>query len=183
MSQIASLYTDPSAPEATSGAASGATAVASSPASAASDSAAAYANDPLGLFDPWRDSAPAGPTCYQLPDGRIWLAEAGHFIAAAPAPANLVQLSGPRCAAIGAEAYLCETLLLHNFPLGEVAIYTAEGIRRKLAELDAQYLSPRTLAGLQTGDAQARANWTAHELAAEPLRQKLRQLEPAAPQA
>lgn len=73
-------------------------------------------------------------------------------------------------------AYLAKTLAFYNFPLGELAIYSIKGIKEELDRLDEDYLTPRILAGLSTGDVYAMAQWQEHEVKAAPLRQRLKEL-------
>ena len=74
-------------------------------------------------------------------------------------------------------AYLARTLAFYNYPLGELAALSAKGIREELARLDAEYLTPRVLAGLATGDAYAGERWLEHERKAAPLRARLAEME------
>ena len=74
-------------------------------------------------------------------------------------------------------AYLAKTLAFYGYPLGELAVYSVKGIKEELARLDAEYLSPRVLAGLATGDAFAGERWLEHEQKAAPLRATLAELE------
>lgn len=73
--------------------------------------------------------------------------------------------------------YLAETLAFYGYPLGELAIYSAKGIKEELDRLDKQYLTPRILAGLSTGDEYAQGQWQEHEEKAAPLRNRLKQME------
>lgn len=74
-------------------------------------------------------------------------------------------------------AYLAQTLAFYDYPLGELVMYSSKGIKEELARLDAEYLTPRTLAGLATGDSYAMTKWQEHEQKAIPLRQRLEELE------
>lgn len=73
--------------------------------------------------------------------------------------------------------YLAKTLAFYDYPLGELVMYSAKGIKEELQRLDEEYLTPRTLAGLATGDSYAMAQWQEHETKAVPLRQRLEDLE------
>lgn len=73
--------------------------------------------------------------------------------------------------------YLAKTLAFYDYPLGELVMYSAKGIKEELQRLDNEYLTPRTLAGLATGDQYAIAQWQEHETKAAPLRQRLEELE------
>lgn len=74
-------------------------------------------------------------------------------------------------------AYLVKTLAFYNYPLGDLIIYSPKEIREELARLDAEYLTPRTLAGLTIGDEIAIARYAEHEDRAAPLRERLKELE------
>lgn len=73
--------------------------------------------------------------------------------------------------------YLAKTLAFYDYPLGDLVMYSVKGIKEELARLDAEYLTPRTLAGLSTGDAEAMTRWQEHEEKAIPLRTRLKELE------
>lgn len=73
--------------------------------------------------------------------------------------------------------YLAKTLAFYDYPLGELVMYSTKGIKEELQRLDEEYLTPRTLAGLATGDSYAMTQWQEHETKAVPLRQRLEELE------
>ena len=73
--------------------------------------------------------------------------------------------------------YLAKTLAFYDLPLGELAMYSEKGIKEELARLDAEYLTPRTLAGLSQNDQEALERYAEHEKKAAPLRERLRELE------
>lgn len=73
-------------------------------------------------------------------------------------------------------AYLAKTLAFYGYPLGELVIYSVKGIKETLKKLDDEYLTPRTLAGLSTGDTLAISRWQEHEEKAAPLRERLSEL-------
>lgn len=75
------------------------------------------------------------------------------------------------------EKYLAATLAFYDYPLGELAMLTAKGIQEELDRLDAEYLTPRILAGLATGDKFALSQWHEHEEKAAPLRKRFEELE------
>ena len=75
------------------------------------------------------------------------------------------------------EKYLIRTLEFSHYPLGELALLSAQGIKDEFLKLDAEYLTPRTLAGLSAGDTEAGDRWLEHERLARPLRERLRELE------
>lgn len=108
---------------------------------------------------------------YQIGDGRLWDTEAAAFIETAPEGIELVELvsaDGP-----ADEACLARALNFYGYPLGELADSIPEALLAQLAELDAEWLSPRTLGALATGDAAALARWQEHEALAAPIRAKL----------
>ena len=108
---------------------------------------------------------------YQLSDGRLWDVDGACFVEIATNDAEIVQLYADGKPA--GEDYLIRTLRFYGHPLGELAEKDEQGLRDRLAALDARYLTPRVLAGLATGDAYAAGRWEAHEAEAEPLREKL----------
>lgn len=136
---------------------------------------------------------------YKLADGRLWHASRGEFVtkpvmaaeagepgegesagleAAAPADGagamiiDLVSAEGR-----SDEKYLAETLESLNLPLGEMVWISITGLKRELEKLDAEYLTPRTLAGLAVQDAYALEKWREHEEKAAPLRERINELE------
>lgn len=116
---------------------------------------------------------------YRLADGRMWDVAKVCFIDAEEAAAcvgakviDLVSAEG-----VSDETYLAKTLAFYGYPMGELALLSRKGIHEELARLDAEYLTPRTLAGLGTGDAEALARWNEHEERAIPLRERLAELE------
>ena len=108
---------------------------------------------------------------YSIADGRLWAVEEARFIEIAPEGAEIIPLYADGKPA--GEDYLIRTLRFYGHPLGELAEKDEQGLRDRLAALDARYLTPRVLAGLATGDAYAAGRWEAHEAEAEPLREKL----------
>lgn len=112
---------------------------------------------------------------YQLADGRYWDTQSAAYIDTLPDGAAVIPLYANGYPA--GEAYLLRTLRFYGFPLGGLANQCPEAIKEQLAALDAQYLTPRVLAGLATGDDYAAAQWATHETKAAPLREKLAELE------
>ena len=108
---------------------------------------------------------------YQLADGRLWDVEVAAYVFGASADAEIIPLYSDGKPT--GEGYLIRTLRFYGHPLGELAEKDEQGLRDRLAALDARYLTPRVLAGLATGDAYAVGRWEAHEAEAEPLREKL----------
>ena len=115
---------------------------------------------------------------WQIPDGRIWSADAAAFVGEVPAGADLVPLydSGQP----GGVEYLRDTIKFYGYSLGELA-----GPEERRAELkaalsaldEAAQITLRTIANAALGDADAVAVLTnkmaAHEAAAAPLREEL----------
>ena len=124
---------------------------------------------------------------YKLGNGRLWSVREGCFVneaalaeggdGGAPLGRGGAEIIALRSAE-GDEGvdYLARTLEAYGFPMGELALKTPEGVKRELAALDAEWLTPRTLAGLSRGDAEAQERWLAHEAKAEPLRARLAEL-------
>ena len=123
---------------------------------------------------------------YGLADGRMWNVPRASFLStaekarleaepAAPGAYDLIELVS--ASGESDEAYLLRTLDFYGYPFGALRPFNEQEIKRELEWLDAEYLTPRTLAGLATGDAEALARWQAHEQAAAPLRAKLARLE------
>lgn len=120
---------------------------------------------------------------YKLADGRMWHVEKACYIDQAM---SLPDTGAPDlCAEVidllsasgqSDQEYLIRTLLSSGYPLGELTLFSPEGIRNELEKLDREYLTPRTLAGLATGDGEALARWQSHEEKAAPLREKLAEL-------
>ena len=114
---------------------------------------------------------------YRLEDGRLWDTEKGAWTLEKGIgdPREIV----PLISASGQsdEAYLAKTLAFYGFPLGELAAFSEKGIKQELARLDAEYLTPRTLAGLSVNDQEALERYAKHEEKAAPLRARLRELE------
>lgn len=130
---------------------------------------------------------------YRLENGRLWsvrkggwllgdaaLAMEGGEAAASPEPAEageapriieLISSSGE-----ADEGYLVRTLDFYHFPLGVLSLCSAQGVKEALADLDAEYLTPRVLGGLATGDEYALARWREHEERAQAYRQRLAEL-------
>ena len=124
---------------------------------------------------------------YRLADGRLWDVRAAHFMDTASPTVisdlgqnpevsedNVVDLISAE--GRSDEAYLAKTLEHGGYPLGELAALSPKTIKSELARLDAEWLTPRTLAGLSSGDAEALARWQEHERLAAPLRAKLAEL-------
>ena len=124
---------------------------------------------------------------YKLADGRMWDVPNARFLSAyeksrleaQPAESlsdydltELVSASGE-----SDEAYLLRTLEFYHFPTGALTLNTIPALKYGLKQLDEEYLTPRTLGGLAENDPEALARWNEHERLAEPLREKLRQLE------
>lgn len=112
---------------------------------------------------------------YQLADGRYWDTQNVAYVDAPQEGCSIVPLYANGHPA--GEDYLIRTLRFYDFPLGVLANQCPEAIKEQLAALDAQYLTPRVLAGLATGDEYAAAQWSAHEAEAIPLRERLAELE------
>lgn len=112
---------------------------------------------------------------YQLADGRYWDTQNAAYVDVPQEGRSIVPLYANGHPA--GEAYLLRTLRFYGFPLGGLANQCPEAIKEQLAALDAQYLTPRVLAGLATGDDYAAAQWATHETKAAPLREKLAELE------
>lgn len=129
---------------------------------------------------------------YRLADGRIWDVQKAGWLDSEEAEiltaAQNISITpdspehGGIIDLISAEGesdveYLAITLAFYNYSLGELLMYSTKGIKEELKRLDEEYLTPRTLAGLSTGDAEALARWNEHEVKAQPLRQRLAELE------
>ena len=124
---------------------------------------------------------------YRLADGRLWDVRAARFMDTA-SPTVISDLGqNPKISEdnvvdlISAEgrsdlSYLIQTLEHGGYPLGELASFSPRTIKGELARLDAEWLTPRTLAGLSTGDSEAVSRWQEHERLAAPLRAKLAEL-------
>lgn len=115
---------------------------------------------------------------YQLADGRRWDVETATWLAAdaaIPDDADVITLISAE--GRSDEKYLAETLEFYGYPLGELAWNSIPAIKRELANLDAEYLTPRTLGGLAVNDAEAKTRWDEHEAKAAPLRARLAELE------
>lgn len=113
-------------------------------------------------------------TIYCLADGRLWSVADAAFITEIPANAEVIKLQN----ANGESDifYLAKTLAYYDYPLGELVYYSKKGIKEELARLDAEYLTPRTLAGLSMNDPIALARYKEHEILAIPLRERLENL-------
>jgi hypothetical protein len=61
----------------------------------------------------------------------------------------------------------------------EVKAQQMVDLKRQLADLDAKYLTPRTLAGLALGDTYALSRQAQHETEAAPIRELIKELETA----
>ena len=112
---------------------------------------------------------------YQLADGRYWDVQSAKYVYVPQEGRSVVPLYANGHPA--GEDYLIATLRFYGFPLGILASQCPEAIKEQLAALDAQYLTPRVLAGLATGDEYAAEQWAAHEAEAAPLRENLAELE------
>ena len=112
---------------------------------------------------------------YQLADGRYWDTQNAAYVDVPQEGRSIVPLYANGHPA--GEDYLLRTLRFYNFPLGVLANQCPEAIKEQLVVLDAQYLTPRVLAGLATGDEYAATQWAAHEAEAAPLRERLAELE------
>lgn len=112
---------------------------------------------------------------YRLSDGRLWDIAAGAYVEEVPAGFEVIDLV--RAGGEADEAYLIRTLEFYGYPLGELAMKSLKGIKENLANLDAQYLTPRVLAAMTTGDEYALEQWRIHEEKAVPLRTRLAELE------
>ena len=121
---------------------------------------------------------------YKLADGRLWDVDKAQWIDPAMTADEQGQETpqGDVIKLVSAEGksdpeYLAKTLAFYDYPLGELAMHSAKGIKEELKRLDEEYLTPRTLAGLSTGDKEALARWQEHEEKAAPLRERLKELE------
>lgn len=108
---------------------------------------------------------------------RIWSVAEAEYVTRDELPegAELTRLETAE--GVSDESYLADTLEFYGWPPGILALKNVQGIKRRLAELDAEYLTSRTLAGIGANDPQALARWNEHEEKAIPLREKLAQLE------
>lgn len=115
---------------------------------------------------------------YKLSDGRLWSVAQACWLedeqGAVNEDASLIPLVNAD--GLSDAAYLARTLEFYGFALGELTLLSPKGIKEELDRLDADYLTPRTLAGLSTGDAEALGRWNEHEEKAVPLRERLREL-------
>lgn len=119
---------------------------------------------------------------YKLNDGRVWDTQAAAYIDEPLAPGEICDqnVAFQTLWANGAPAgedELIKNLRLYNFDLGELTEKCGDAIREKLQALDAEYLTPRVLAGIATSDAYALEQWASHEALARPWREKLAALE------
>lgn len=121
---------------------------------------------------------------YKLADGRLWDVDSAAWIASAMTideqgqeipQGNIIELVSSD--GKSDTEYLAKTLAFYDYPLGELVMYSVKGIKEELKRLDDEYLTPRTLAGLSTGDAEAMTRWQEHEAKARPLRERLAELE------
>lgn len=122
---------------------------------------------------------------YRLASGRLWSAQAASFISAAELSSMQpdVRLIDLRDAGgESEESSLIRTLEFYDYPLGELVMASPKGIREKLAALDREYLTPRTLADISQNDAIALGRYGEHEEKARPLRERLAILEGRAEQ-
>lgn len=103
--------------------------------------------------------------------GKYWDVELAEYVSVPASGKEVVELFANGLPAD--EAYLAQTLAFYGYPLGELVMLSPQGIKEKLAALDAEYLTPRVLAGLATGDAYALERWQEHEAQAAPLREGL----------
>lgn len=115
---------------------------------------------------------------YQLADGRRWDTKRAQWLredAPLPPDGELIML-----ATADGESdvpYLIRTLEFYKYPLGDLAWSSPRALKEELAELDADYLPPRTLADLVKGDPIAQERWDEHERKAKPLRERIAELE------
>ncbi len=133
---------------------------------------------------------------YKLADGRLWHASRGEFITKPVMAAEAGETGKGESASLEAlgeagamimelvsaegrsdEKYLAETLESLNLPLGEMVWISITGLKRELEKLDAEYLTPRTLAGLAVQGAYALEKWRGPEEKAAPLRERISELE------
>lgn len=116
---------------------------------------------------------------YRLEDGRLWEIEKARFIQEEQLKPGHELIDLVNAGGVADLAYLIKTLNFYGHELGALDGPTEEGLKARLARLDAEYLPPRTLAGLATGDAEALTRWREHEEKTAPLRKKFRELETA----
>lgn len=117
------------------------------------------------------------PRIYKIEGPKFWDTREACFISeqeAFDSGLDIISLHGVDG---GGEKVLINILTFYDYPLGEFVLYSVKGIKEELARLDAEYLTPRTLAGLSTGDEEALARWNEHEEKAVPLRARLAELE------
>lgn len=112
---------------------------------------------------------------YRLSDGSLWDIGQGRYVEDVPSGFEVLDLA--RADGPADEEYLIRTLEFYNYPLSELATKSPKAIREQLASLDAQYLTPRVLAAMTTGDEYALEQWRIHEEKAAPLRTRLAELE------
>lgn len=119
---------------------------------------------------------------YALQDGRVWDIENVQFVKTRISD-NEDAIQDVRTTHLIASdgssdiKYLAKTLAFYDYPLGELVIFSEKGIKEELDRLDSEYLTPRVLAGLATGDEFAMSQWIEHEQKAKPLRERLAELE------
>ena len=121
---------------------------------------------------------------YKLADGRMWDVAKARFLSdyeksqfearAAESFADYDLMELVSASGESDEAYLLRTLEFYHFPTGALTLNTPSALRYGLAQLDAEYLTPRTLGGLAEKDPEALERWQEHERLAQPLREKLR---------
>jgi hypothetical protein len=119
-----------------------------------------YDIDPIDIFD----DTPAP----ELPTAHIAYQLDGHEIVTHGAPG----MSAEALASSKGATDLREVEADYKTPADVLAAQIA-ALDEQLAELDAQYLTKRVLAGIGVGDAYALAQWQAHEAAAAPLRAEI----------
>lgn len=125
---------------------------------------------------------------YRLADGRIWDTAKAEWINPAVVASEEAQgkiqpdqiIDLVTAEGVSNVPYLVQTLEFYGYDPGELAQFSPLALKRNLKKLDDIYLTPRTLAGLATGDAYALAQWREHEEKATPIRQRLAELENAA---
>ena len=120
-------------------------------------------------------------TIYRLSDGRLWDCQQAKWIDE-PQAASLDETGYEITDLANADGAanvqsLVASLKVYGYPLGELALLSVSGIKELLAKLDEEYLTPRTLAGLSVNDSEALSRWNEHEKLAQPLREKLKELE------
>lgn len=114
---------------------------------------------------------------YRLADGRVWSVEDACFIDPDAIPEGSEILFLKNADGVSDAAYLARTLAFYGEETGELTTLSADAIRAKLENLDAKYLTPRTMAGIGVSDPEALQRWRLHEEECQPLREALARLE------